>query len=91
MKFILSFKNPCVDTEYVKIVAPDALTDYVYIIGSTKISEAHDAFTIETKPIENHGLCGALTYTMKVDGESVSKDEEPIGYTETGRFVTIYS
>jgi hypothetical protein len=65
MKFTLSFKNPCIDTAFVSIVAPDALEDYVYIIGDPKIEEAHAAFTVSANPGPN--LCGALMYIMKVD------------------------
>jgi hypothetical protein len=39
MTFNLSFKNPCVDTDFVKIVPPIKLEPYDYIIGKPKIEE----------------------------------------------------
>jgi hypothetical protein len=90
MKFTLSFKNPCVDTDFVNIVAPvSGLKDYEYIIDTTQIDEAHDSFTVSAVPGPN--LCGALTYTMKIDGDVIDEDDLPIGYEDSTRNVIIDS
>ena len=69
--FTLTLKNPCVDTDYVNIVAPDLAT-LAYTISTPKeVFTAHPSFTIATTPT-THTLCGDLTIVPKYEGADVT-------------------
>ena len=64
--FDLTFKNPCIDPEFVYIEAP-ALADIEYTIHAPAAAQPpHDPFTVVTKPAE-HDLCGDLRIVAKFD------------------------
>ena len=54
-----------------------------YIIAdSTKLFDAHPAFTIHTLPV-SHSLCGAIAYSATFDGTAV--DGDPLSYDPSAR------
>ena len=91
MTFKLTFLNPCIDTDFVKIEAPTKLADYVYIIDSDAILYNHPLFTVTTKPLIDHTLCEGLIYQTTVDTEVIDSNDEPISYKKSSQLVTILS
>ena len=77
----LSFKNPCKDPDFVKIV-PSTLPEIDYVILSGEQSTKTDAFTLEINP-ETHNLCGPLKYTAYYDNQPDPEDgiADPFGFT----------
>ena len=74
----LTIKNPCVDPDYVNIVAP-TLSPLTYTIdsGAEEFND-HPAFTVETTGVLGHGLCGDLSIVAKFDDSVV--DGDPLSY-----------
>ena len=78
--FTLTFKNPCFDTDFVEIVAPNLL-DYTYIVYDTEKTETHPAFTVNFSP-EEHALCGDLSYSATFDNSPATPTGEPFAYID---------
>ena len=86
--FDLTFKNPCIDQEFVYIEAP-ALADIEYTIHADAAAQPpHAPFTVVTKPAA-HDLCGDLRIVAKFDYAPV--DGDPLSYDEPTRVFTVYS
>ena len=76
--FIVNFKNPCVDTDFVNVVAPD-LPELTYAILSGSKVFSHPAFTVATLPFD-HNLCGDLEYTASYNGVTVGPSDTPFAH-----------
>jgi hypothetical protein len=75
----VTFKNPCIDTAFVRI-EPILLPVIDYTIGQP-IPELvmHAPIKLVTEPIV-HGLCGGLTTTQTYEGQPIDPTD-PIQYT----------
>ena len=81
------YKNPCVDPAYTKIVAPDTVAEYEYIITNPQLNDNVPAFSLVTQPDATHGLCGDIEYKFLVDGLPVPTTPDasnPVGYDPNG-------
>ena len=87
-------KNPCVNPEFVTIVAPENFDPQDYIIDSgSKSLDAHGVFTVETTPLIGHSLCGEITLTPKYDGALLPSSDPltQVGYSSADRQFVIIS
>jgi hypothetical protein len=94
VEITVTIKNPCVLPSYVEIVAPADFGTLLYGIDTGSFAlEAHAAFTVETSPVENHSLCGALTFTAKYDGALLPPSDSltTVTYDPVNRQFTIES
>ena len=66
VNFNLIIKNPCIDQEYVTIEAP-TFEPKSYIIDSepSLTYDPEGEFTVETKYVIGHTLCGDLNFVAK--------------------------
>ena len=94
--FETTFKNPCIDSDYVTISNP-ALINQVYELyefDPTGFQFTHHVFEIKTKPIV-HTLCGTVSYESTYDGDSlkdvVSSSSNPVMYHAANRTHDVYS
>lgn len=76
--FDLTFKNPCLDTSFVEIVAP-SLANYDVIVFADELTKTHPVFSVETRP-SDHTLCGSLTYTATFDTQPVQQTGKPFAH-----------
>ena len=90
--FNLRIKNPCIDPDFVEIVAPATLDPLEYAIDEDALLfPPHEEFVIVTKPDSSHGLCGTeVSYTGCYDGEPVP-DADPLFYNDEDRQFTAES
>ena len=84
--FYVTFKNPCLDTDFVQIVAPE-LFPYEFFIGDVNpLKFSHEPFEIITMPI-THTLCAGwrkgsarFTVTPRFDNFIIDEADEPVSY-----------
>ena len=76
--FNLRIKNPCIDPDFVEIVAPATLDTLEYAIDEDALLfPPHEEFVIKTTPDDSHGLCGTeVSYTGFYDGSPVPNAAE---------------
>ena len=94
MTHTVIIKNPCVDPEFVTIVAPDNFEPQDYIIDSVLASlDAHGLFTVETNKVIGHNLCGDITLTPSYDGALLPSADPltQVGYSSTDLQFSIIS
>ena len=83
--FELTFKNPCIDQDFVTILAPTVfmIEDLDYIINAPEETfPAHGEFTVNTLPFD-HGFCLGLTFVETYDIEGAEVDGSPLSYDDT--------
>ena len=83
--FDLTFNNPCIDTDFVTIVAPTFLEQDYIINDDPEAFPVHAPFTVSTVPIV-HDFCGSLTLVATFNGAPV--DGDPLSYSEADRQFT---
>ena len=66
--FVLTVKNPCIDSDYLVINKAPLPVGKQYILHDNTLNIIHDPFTIVTSPI-THTLCGDLYYTATFNGD----------------------
>ena len=70
------------------IISAPTYTEKSYIIGSGPFKfEPEDEFTVVTKPMAGHDLCGDLNYVLKFNN-AVVVDDDPLAYNEVTREFT---
>ena len=85
-KFDLTIKNPCIDQEFVRILAP-TLAKKTYIIDSEPFTfDPEGEFTVETEPVVGHTLCGDFKFVAKFANQVVTGD--PLSYNDATREFT---
>ena len=93
--FNLVIKNPCIDPDYVKILPVALPTGTEYILHdfepTAKFEFTHSPFTVDTKPLVGHSLCGPLSYEATFRGSPIDASSEPMSYTGTSNTFAIYS
>lgn len=67
--FIVRFLNPCLDSQYVQIVAPN-LDTLQYTVSSGAQTYIHPAFTQNIRPFV-HDFCGPIVCSATYDSNSV--------------------
>ena len=84
--FTWTILNPCISTDYVNIIPPTdlgLLNSYIILSGDSDLT-AHEAFTVDTKPLVGHSLCGDLAYVAKYEGVELDGVNQPlIAYDST--------
>jgi hypothetical protein len=70
--FEVTFKNPCIDERFVKIVHP-TLPDQEYVVGSPELTWNYDAFTLDINPAA-HELCGDMQFVAKFNNQPITGD-----------------
>ena len=83
--FVLTVKNPCIDTSFVWITEPTMSALSYIIADDAKLFDAHPEFTINTSPIV-HSLCGPIAYSATFNGVEV--DSDPLSYASSTRKFT---
>lgn len=94
--FDVTFKNPCLDKDFVEIIPP-VLIPYKFLIGSlAPLKFNHAPFTIITMPI-THTLCGgstfdsALTITPEFNNLVIDSNDEPVSYQEEDGTFSVFT
>ena len=91
IQYTQTIKDPCINTDFVNILAGD-LPELDYdIYQGELVYAAHPESTVSTTPI-THTLCGDLDYTPKYDGQPPNFSTGPFtGYDPTTRVFTAES
>ena len=86
--FQVTFNNPCIDTEFVNIVA-QPLDRLSYVLDSgMRTYDPHAEFLVETEPID-HSYCGILLYEAVIGGSDEA--QAAVSYNDSSREVTVSS
>ena len=87
-KFQVTFNNPCIDTDFVNIVA-QPLDRLSYVLDSGRQTyDPHAEFLVETEPID-HNYCGTVLYEAVIGGSDEA--QAAISYNGGSREVTASS
>jgi len=90
--FDITIKNPCLDINFVQIVAPDVANMSYRISDPSLTSPAFPQFTYTTAP-STHQLCGDFTYTVvDSNGDLVpTSGGDPTTFNSGDRTFTVFS
>jgi hypothetical protein len=93
--FVLTLKNPCIDSRFVtidKVALPTGLQyvlwDFDDRLGYTF---SHAPFTVTTKPLVGHSLCGKVYYHVFFENTPVTSSSRPLKYDTDHRIFDFYS
>lgn len=95
----VTFKNPCVDTSFVTVTAPDVPPQSYTILNGAQAFTALDECTIVYNPAKSSnldGLCGNLNYKVFTDPngantELPSSGGDPLSFDPSTRVITAES
>ena len=82
----MTFKNPCIDKNFVNIVAPQFFEQDYIINAPPEQFPVHAPFTVNTVPI-THDYCGSLTFVPKFNDQGLVSGG-PLTYSEAERQFT---
>ena len=80
----VTLNNPCINTDFVRVIPPQEFTSEDYVVASgPETFTAHGDFIISTTPV-SHDLCGDLTknplYQPVTNGDFLDLDGTVVTY-----------
>ena len=93
--FVLTLRNPCIDSNFVTIDKVDLPTNLQYVLydfdDTLGYTFTHAPFKVTTRPLVGHSLCGNVYYHVFFENKPVSSGTRPMKYDTVKRIFDLYS